>query len=79
MEVAKIVVQGVMRAVTKMRGGLPQAGERRRGEGQRAPQRTGGGRRRNRRPGREPQDMREEVPGGLIRRSHRRTRRKQLS
>ena len=79
MEVAKKVVQGVMRAVTKMRGDLPRAGERRRREGKRAPQGTGEGRKRNRRPGREPQDMREEVPGGLIRRSHQRTRRKQLS
>merc|ERR1712013_134553 len=78
-EVVKKVVLGVRRAVTKMRGDLPQAGERRSREGQRAPQGTGGGRRRNRRPEREPQDMREEVPGGLIRRSLQRTRRKQLS
>ena len=77
MEVAKKVVLEVMRAVTKMRGG--QVGERRRREEQRAPQGTGEGRKRNRRPGREPQDMREAVPGGLIRRSHRRIRRKQLS
>merc|ERR1712013_684540 len=33
-EVVKKVVLGVRRAVTKMRGDLPQAGERRRAEGQ---------------------------------------------